>query len=138
MTARGMFHVKRRVQGFPVAKVPRSFRMQGTPYAGGWVRKRKEHDGVVYDSMHEADRAAALDMLKRAGIIEGWIGQVRVPVVFPNGTRLTPRGYVRIDFFVWNAHKGWFEDAKGGRVSERWPLIKAALLGLHGITVAEV
>lgn len=38
--------------------------------------KRTEYNGVVYDSMAEADYAARLDLEKKSGLIAGWTRQV--------------------------------------------------------------
>lgn len=47
------------------------------PKSSKYRNKRTEYNGVVYDSMLEADYAMSLDTLKQAGVITGWTRQIK-------------------------------------------------------------
>lgn len=65
------------------------------PLKGRGKPKRTEYRGVVYDSRAEADRAAVLDALVRAGQVAWWLRQVPVDIGEPG----VDKPY-RVDFLV--------------------------------------
>ncbi|MBN1517456.1 DUF1064 domain-containing protein [Candidatus Sumerlaeota bacterium] len=69
--------------------------------------QRTEYNGVMYDSKGEAQRAAELDQLKRAGLIRFWIRQP--PFYLGSSVNL-----YRADFLVIGPGAAvWAEDFKG-------------------------
>ena len=67
---------------------------------------KTEYNGVKYDSKREANRAAQLDLMLRAGEILGWARQVQF--VLPGGVKH------RVDFIVFHTDgTHHLEDAKG-------------------------
>ena len=119
-----------RVPGWPGKK--RKSRPSGA--AIGRVRKKTEYGGVLYDSQHEARRAADLDLQLRVGHIKSWERQVKVQICI-NGVFIcsyTPDfKVVGLDDVV------VFEDAKGVRTPE-YQIKKKLMLAVHGIQIKEV
>lgn len=102
------------------------------PRKGSKYRNRKtEFNGKTYDSQREANRAAELQLLQRAG--EGGIATVLEQVSFtlPGGVKY------RADFLILR-RDGTFiiEDAKGVRTKEY--VIKKKLMAELGLEIREV
>lgn len=91
---------------------------------------RTAYAGKVYDSKREAQRAAELDLLIKAGEIAGKLEQV--PFALPGGV------VYRADFVVLRNDGTWYaEDAKGVRTKEY--KIKARLFAeRYGQEIVEV
>lgn len=51
-----------------------------TPKRAKYGNKKTAYDGVEYDSALEANCAAQLDRMKRAGLVTGWDRQVKFPL----------------------------------------------------------
>lgn len=109
----------------------------GTPYKGRH-RWRHAYRGVVYDSKGEALYAAQLDALLKLGVLSNVERQFRFSTEH-KGVRLTPRGYVRVDFRITFAdgHVEYHDWKPWPKQDVRWPILKRWILAEHGIDVVE-
>ena len=63
------------------------------PARNKYGAKKTVYNGVKYDSLAEADRAAELDAMLVAGEIAWWLRQIQIPLGSPNVT-------LRVDFVI--------------------------------------
>lgn len=68
--------------------------------------KRHEYNGQKYDSIAEAKRAMALDLMIKARQIHRYIRQVPIELGHPANK-------YRVDFLVFGKNQIWAEDVKG-------------------------
>jgi hypothetical protein len=94
--------------------------------------RRTEYAGRVYDSKLEAQYAADLDLMKRAGDLRGVIPQVSLPVP---GTRAR----LVVDFLlVLQDGRVKFQDVKaagGATITRAWQLKRQIVESAFGITI---
>jgi hypothetical protein len=107
----------------------RTGRLPGDPKPSKYRNHKTPYKGKVYDSQREANRAAELDMLVKAGEIAGYAEQV--------GFLLAGGIVYRADFVVleWDGTYR-VEDAKGVRTKEY--RIKKRLMKEKGLEIEEV
>ena len=97
-------------------------------------------DGITFDSIHEARRFKELQLLERAGKIQGLRRQVKFQLIpsqkDSTGKHIRPVFYVAD--FVYNDHRGTVvEDAKGFK-TDLYKLKKKLMLYVHHIEITEV
>jgi hypothetical protein len=73
-----------------------SVKWQGRKNFNKYNSRKQEYNGRTYHSMKEANYAAELDLLKRAGEIKDWIPQFRIEFIW-NGYHI---GDYLVDFKV--------------------------------------
>ena len=98
-----------------------------------WTKYRNKvtfYNGQRYDSKKEATRAMELDILKRAGEIEGYQRQVRFPIQVNNQHICA---YIA-DFVVQGKGKQWVEDVKGVETPV-FKLKRKLMKAVHGIEI---
>jgi hypothetical protein len=107
----------------------RTGRLPGDPKPSKYRNKRTEYKGKVYDSGREANRAAELDLLVKAGEIAGYAEQV--PFLLAAGI------IYRADFVVleWDGTYR-VEDVKGVRTKEY--RLKKRMMRDKGLEIEEV
>ena len=101
----------------------------GKPKVAKYRNRRTEYAGRTYDSALEARRAFALDVMKRAGEIAGWIPQFSIPVP-GTGKRMV------VDFMVIGLDGvATFEDTKGPEPTRDWLLKRELVENAYGIKI---
>lgn len=99
-----------------------------------YKNKRTEYRGRWYDSKHEANRAAELDVLLKAGAIQKWEPQPRFPFEY-NGVKI---GTYVADFRITHLDGTVIiEDAKGFK-TDVYKLKKKLLKAFYNIDVVEI
>jgi hypothetical protein len=107
----------------------RTGKLPGAPRKSKYRNRRTPYGADVYDSAREANRAAELDMLTRAGEIAGYAKQV--PFRLPGDI------VYRADFVVLLQDGTYrIEDAKGVRTKEY--RLKKRLMKARGLEITEV
>ena len=114
-----------RRSGRPVAS-PNSTRPRGRRLGWGSAQ-RTEYNGVTYASKSEAAYAAHLDVLKKAGLVTRWEGQVKWPLVV-NGVKVC--GFVP-DFKVYGKGGAWWLVEVKGMETAVWKLKRKLFAALH-------
>lgn len=124
----------------------RGFRISGYPRpGGGGARKYRnvptEHDSplvgrIKMPSKRQAQRAAELDTLWRAGEVRWWLPEMPIPI---DAQYETKRAVMRVDFLIlWADGRLTWEDAKGANPTKDWLLKKALVQRRFGIEIETV
>lgn len=92
-------------------------------------------DGIRFDSRKEAARWCELDIMAKAGVIEGLQRQVRFEIL-PKNDKYRARYYVA-DFVYRENGRLVVEDAKGAK-TQVYMLKKAMMYERYGIDIQEV
>lgn len=101
---------------------------------GKYGNRKTAYKGSTYDSGAEAFRAAGLDLLVKAGKIDGWFRGER-DLIADGG--VGKRVWYRPDFMVWKDKDHWVEDVKaqdrktGKAIVTQGFRLKAILWGIH-------
>lgn len=97
--------------------------------------KTRTSDGIVHDSMKEANRWCELKLLEKAGLIQDLQRQVKYELI-PKQDGERAVHYVA-DFVYVEDGKKIIEDVKGMRTKE-YKLKKKMMLFFHGIRIKEI
>lgn len=84
-------------------------KLAGKPKRSKYGNVKAMYRGERYDSSIEAYRASQLDLLQKAGKIEGWCRGEK-DLIADGG--VGKRAWYKPDFCVWDAMSSWVEDVK--------------------------
>lgn len=100
-------------------------RLLGKPVPSKYRSQVTVYDGMRFHSKREAEYAAELDVLKRAGEIRGWARQIAIPLVV-NGVRVAK---IIVDFkIITREGRHEFHEVKGHTTKDwklKWALFEA-------------
>ena len=97
--------------------------------------KTRTSDGIVHDSIKEANRWCELKLLEKAGMIQDLQRQVKFELI-PKQDGERAVSYIA-DFVYTENGKKVVEDVKGMRTKE-YKLKKKMMLYFHGIRIREI